>query len=273
MIRRRYRFNKDWQDRSRWSTQKRRLHAIFKGELEAGEPEEVDGEEIPVEDVEETEVPEENRLLDRLQQYADVVMTVRPDLSREQAIAWLVRDEHGRSAATHMASLIDKRQETPPMDRLTKLKKAAVDYGINSVAKHITDTGKTGVSESEFTSMVQAYASCNKLAGESDVAAFSCIFSEQSPQGTSIRQAHAITKLTPQLSIEPTFAAGKDATDVNDATEALAKLKAMAEEQSRRVGISSAKAFLQVFSDPANAELTARAHKRPAMTSVYAFPR
>ena len=67
---------------------------------------------------------------------------------------------------------------------------------------------------------------------------------------------------------------GADATDVNDASEAYGKLTAMAEELHRRSPtLTVAQAFARVFEDQANAELAAKAHRRPTATTSYVIPR
>jgi hypothetical protein len=72
------------------------------------------------------------------------------------------------------------------------------------------------------------------------------------------------------MQTEPTMVGGAAALDVNnDANEAYQKLSEMAEEQRRRSPtLTVAQAFARVFE-----KLAARAHKRPAATTSYAFPR
>jgi hypothetical protein len=86
---------------------------------------------------------------------------------------------------------------------------------------------------------------------------------------------HAITKNYPQLlDLTPTVTGGAAATDINDASEAYNKLTAMAEELHRRSPtLTTAQAFARVFEDQANAELAAKAHRRPSAATSYAFPR
>ena len=75
-------------------------------------------------------------------------------------------------------------------------------------------------------------------------------------------------------SLEPTQVGGED-VNVNDATAAYTKLQDMAERLRARSAtpLSKAQAFSRVFQDPANKALAEAAHRRPAPTSLYEFPR
>jgi hypothetical protein len=89
-----------------------------------------------------------------------------------------------------------------------------------------------------------------------------------------LRKAVQVAKNFPRLlNLEPTKVGGSDATDVNDASKAYG-LTAVAEELRRRAPtLTVSQAFARVFEDQANAELAAKAHRRPAATTSYAFPR
>jgi len=93
------------------------------------------------------------------------------------------------------------------------------------------------------------------------------------PENIELRKAHAIVKSYPNLlNIEPTQVGGSDALDVDNATEAYRKLMDMAAEQRQRAPwLSASQAFARVFE--ANAELAAKAHRRPSPATNYAFPR
>ena len=67
-----------------------------------------------------------------------------------------------------------------------------------------------------------------------------------------------------------TEAGSSDVED--DSQEALAQLEALAERQrSRSPDLTKEQAFARVFRD--NPELAARAHRRPAATTHFPFPR
>ena len=64
-----------------------------------------------------------------------------------------------------------------------------------------------------------------------------------------------------------------DATDSDDPEAALAQLRRLADEQRRRAPVlSKDQAFAKVFSDPANAALAAKAHRRPVANAKNMFP-
>jgi hypothetical protein len=69
---------------------------------------------------------------------------------------------------------------------------------------------------------------------------------------------------------------GGDDVDVNDAEKAYTQLQRLADEQRRRSPeLTRDQAFARVFSDPNNAALAARAHRRPVANEkmLYPFPR
>jgi hypothetical protein len=68
-------------------------------------------------------------------------------------------------------------------------------------------------------------------------------------------------------------AVGGDDVDVHDAEKAYTQLQRLAEEQRRRSpDLTEEQAFSRAFTDPANAELARRAHRRPVANERNAFP-
>ena len=144
---------------------------------------------------------------------------------------------------------------------------------MHSIAKHIVERGTTAVTENLFTELLMEHAKLNKIARESDGAAFSRIFC--APENVELRRAHAICRntLAPRMSLEPVQVGGADATDVNDAKKAYDQLTALAEEQRKRSPeLSPAQAFARVFENSEYASLANAAHRRPTPTTSYAFP-
>jgi hypothetical protein len=88
-----------------------------------------------------------------------------------------------------------------------------------------------------------------------------------------VRKAHALTKSL--MPIEPVYVGGRDAADVNtDNSKAYQQMVALADEMRRRSPeLSPARAFARVFTNPENAELANKAHRRPAATTSYPHPR
>lgn len=157
--------------------------------------------------------------------------------------------------------------------KIEGLRDVAKQFGVTHLAKIIVDAGSAhGMPELEFFRLMQAEASTTKRAGETDAQAFDRYFS--APGNVTLRKAHAITKSAP-ASVQPMQVGGADAVDVDtDRSAAMEQLNKLAEEQRGRAPwMSTAQAFAKVFEDPANAALANRAHRRPAPTTSFAFPR
>jgi hypothetical protein len=128
-----------------------------------------------------------------------------------------------------------------------------------------------GIDEHEFTKLVTEHAQ-REHPGLTPEQAFVKVFTAQTEQGALLRKAHAVTK--DLMSLEPVFVGGEDARDVNSATKAYEQLMRMAEDQRARAPWKSiSQAFADVFQDAKNAELAAKAHRRPMPTTSYPFPR
>lgn len=160
-------------------------------------------------------------------------------------------------------------------NKIDGLREIAKSFGITHLAKFIVDENSAhGMSELEFFRLVQAEASTTKRAGETDAQAFDRYFT--SSGSVTLRKAHAITKSGPCLmDVEPTQVGGAVAVDVDtDRSAAMKQLNKLAEEQRARAPwMSTAQAFAKVFEDPTNAAIANRAHRRPAPTTSFAFPR
>jgi hypothetical protein len=190
----------------------------------------------------------------------DMVIALRaacPGLSPEQAIHFLLFSPRGRRLAEHLNTL--KRNEEPPTIDITKLHNIA---SVIEIAKQInTDGNASGISEHQFTSIVQGHAKLAKRANESDVAAFARIFTD--PANVELRKAHALTKSPNMMSVTPTSVETGSTLVTDDSAEAVRLLNEMAEKQHRT--------FEQVFADPANGELAGRTYTsahRPNVSST-----
>jgi hypothetical protein len=71
--------------------------------------------------------------------------------------------------------------------------------------------------------------------------------------------------------ITPLMVGGEAAQDVDDPTEAIAQLKKLGRDKWPTA--SEAQQFANAFTDPANAALAQKAHRRPSPTTNYEFPR
>jgi hypothetical protein len=168
----------------------------------------------------------------------------------------------------------ERRKDDSPMSRIEKLQAIAKQHGVATIAKGmLTDGDARGVSEFEFTEMMMAEATRKGVS-------FEKYFGD--PANLDIRHAHALTKnvrvakdtLLRPVEVQPMVTEVGDTSEEDDSAEALAKLQEMARQLYDAGKYRSVDAaFLAVFQDSRNAELTSRAHRRPAPTTSYAFPR
>jgi hypothetical protein len=151
------------------------------------------------------------------------------------------------------------------------LKSIVKRHGLIAFCKLLVDDQKNyGVSEHELVEAITDHAK-DAHPGMSPDQAFAKVFAAQTEEGALLRRAVAIAK--DMMTLTPVFVGG-EAVNPNDAHEAYTQLMELAEEQRARAPWKTvAQAFADVFQDPANAELAARAHRRPAATTTYPFPR
>jgi hypothetical protein len=205
------------------------------------------------------------------------------EITRAEALRWLLHDRRGQALAARMRESRAKRED-PTMtsieklreQRLEGLQQLAKEYGGVAVAKRIIADGKAySVRESEFTDMILADCQRFKLANETPAQCFARTLSANTEAGLALRKALAIVKAGPTLDIQPVQVGGDDTRDLGDSSVAYEQLQTMAAELRRRSStpLSEAQSFERVFSDPANRELAAKAHRRPEPTTNYAFPR
>jgi hypothetical protein len=168
----------------------------------------------------------------KFETFISLLTEANPELTRQQAVYFLLHNAHGRALAQHLASVVTKTEkEEPPMSRiveLTKLTKFIEDDpgNLHAICRHIEKRGETSLSEADFTALLTSHCKKVKASHESVMGCFSRLF-ETDPE---IRKAHAICKAA-QMSLVPTQVSGEDALDVNDASAAYNKLSEMAEAQ------------------------------------------
>jgi hypothetical protein len=197
------------------------------------------------------------------------------EVTREQALQWLLHSTRGQALVARMAQ--HRKRATNKGKAFTMPTREEVLKGylkaagsLDRLAAQIVKRGTTDIAEAEMVGMITATA--QRESGLSEERAFSRLYTDPSPRGLMLRKAVNICKAAP-LEIMPVQVGGDD-VDVNDAEKAYTQLKALADEQRRRSPeLTSDQAFARVFSDPNNAALAARAHKRPAPTTSYPFPR
>ena len=197
----------------------------------------------------------------------------RLEFPNERALAvWLAVQERIRKS-TNQEDTVMMTQTTEELEaeRTAKLDEVVKAYGIMPLAKQVVAEGSSyGIDESEFTKLAIAHAQ-RLYPDMSPAAAFEKLYSDGSEDGVILREAHGISKnayAAPYFDLQPVVA---DAQNVDDPSKAIAQLKELGRQKWPTE--SEEQQFLNAFTDPANAELAAKAHRRPAATSIYPFPK
>jgi hypothetical protein len=158
-------------------------------------------------------------------------------------------------------------KDLPIMDRTTELRDIAKAGGIIAVAKSIIDENRNyGITEHEFVELATEHA---KAAHPdlTDAAAFAKLY--QIPE---VWRACNVLKSMPFVAdVVPLVVGGEDTRDLSDTSKAIEQLKQLGARKWPTA--SEAQQFANAFTDPANATLTAKAHRRPSPTTSYEFPR
>jgi hypothetical protein len=219
-----------------------------------------------------------SKLSPQLEQHVNAMLVAVPTLTRQQAVHWLLNTASGRALATHLNSISKRKEE--PMDRAEGLRKIAKDYGVARLAKMLVMEGSAhGITEHELTGLAFEEAKKHARPGERPNTAFSRWYGE--PEQLEFRKALQLAKSTPTLksvaaplmAFQPTTAEVGSSATADDSAEALEQLNAMANAmRAKSPTLTAAQCFARVFEDTANAELAAKAHRRPQATSGYAFP-
>jgi hypothetical protein len=199
----------------------------------------------------------------KLQSMVDAIRVHAPNASEAEVVHFLLHTSRGRDVARHLKD-ISKRKDDRPMSRIEKLQAIAKQHGMATVAKGmLTDNDAHGVSEHEFTSLIMEEA---KRKGQTFEKYFTA------PENLDIRKAHQLTKST-LVDVQP-ISVGVGSSDNNtDWQEAYAQLQEMAEKlRASAPYLSVSQAFARVFEDQKNAELAARAHKRPNASDAGSYP-
>jgi hypothetical protein len=216
----------------------------------------------------------DGKLPGKMEEFITALQVANPSLSRADAAAYLLHGVHGRATARHMSETFKTKEQ--PMDRATELRSIAKDFGITKLAKMIADEGNAhGISEHELTDLGFVEAQKNMQAGERPNSAFSRWYSE--PSQLDFRKALQVSKsvAAPLMDMKPTQTSDAFSTvTADDSAAAYAQLVDMAEAmRAKSPDLTIAQCFARVFTDSANAELAAKAHRRPvAGDSGYAYP-
>jgi hypothetical protein len=192
------------------------------------------------------------------------------------------RDNDDDDTAKHKAVEHHQPAKELPMeeDRQTKLRKIAQEVGVIKIAQDIADRGNSfGISELELTQLATEHAQ-RIYPNDRPDSAFSKLFSGNDADGVTLRRAIGVAKAAPFVTA-PTVVGGErarggdvDADNPEAAMRAYDELLAKAVAYRKaNLALSEAQAFSAVFTSKENAELAARAHRRPTARTSFAFPR
>jgi len=178
------------------------------------------------------------------------ILTAPPPLDH------LLHTNRGQALLTRM------HKKEAPMPTLESIMK---DFGPVALCKHIADTGHSPVGEHELVAALTT-AAVGLHPELSPASAFAKLYAEE-----SVWRACAIAKAVEVANVRPMQVTGEDTRDLSDESEAIAHLK----ELGRRKWPTATEAqqFANAMTDPKNAALAQRAHRRPGPTTSFPFPR
>jgi SpoVK/Ycf46/Vps4 family AAA+-type ATPase len=126
-------------------------------------------------------------LPEKLEQLAAALCAANPDLTRQQALFFLIHNAHGRALAERLSSVLKSTRE----DQMHDLKSIAKQSGgLSVITSHIIEKGETSFSEHDFTAAVMEAAKLTKRDGETDAKVFSRLFESSA----DIRKAYSICR-------------------------------------------------------------------------------
>jgi hypothetical protein len=196
------------------------------------------------------------------------------EVSREDALQWLLHDRNGRSLA--QAHKRQMKKEKQPMLTFSKIVK---DLGIVQVAKGIVLHGRsdgTSITEQELTKAITDHAVRLHPNLRPD-AAFAKVYADDTTEAEILRRACQIVKdaalsKSMLLTMPQTSSVGASGTadqTVNSPKAAIEQLQALADEQRRRSpDLTKEQAFSRVYQDPKNAGLAARERRESRLRLI-----
>jgi hypothetical protein len=185
-----------------------------------------------------TEVAASKHLLSTV---ADLLVEGGGAPDRKSALYHLMHTPRG---AELVRRLKRQKEQTPvTYNRSEELTSIIKQFGPVALAKHLVENGPCGLSEHEFTAMVDAYAKANGTT-------FVKLYTAQDSDGLAIRRATQILK---------GFGTAGPVREAVAGGSAYEALMAKADElRKREPQLSREQSFLKAFQDPVNRELAAR---------------
>jgi hypothetical protein len=173
--------------------------------------------------------------------------------ARKAVLGWMLHHKDGLALIRRTLGKRLQKKETQTMtyDRSAELTSIIKQFGPVALAKHLVENGPSGLSEHEFTSMVNTWAEANNTT-------FVKLFTAQNSDGLALRRATQVLKGFGSAGPVHEAVAGGTAFD---------QLSAKASEYRKdHPELTGEQSFAKVFSDPANRELARaeRAANRPA---------
>jgi hypothetical protein len=206
---------------------------------------------------------------------ADLLVEAKSHPDRSAALSYLLHSPHGQALLARMHKAADQTEKESTMRSSETLEGILKDCGPIRLCKGICERRRSPCTEAELVALI------TKHVGGTGAFAKLC----EGAEGNVVMRAFAIAKANEFASLvldyEPHFVGseawrprvigGKDAYDaVVDPEAALTELHEFGHKLYPHLPDNIA--FARVFEDPKFSELAARAHQRPAPTTVYAMP-
>ena len=192
------------------------------------------------------------------------------EVTREQALRWLLHSTRGQALVARMAAhrkRATSKGKAFTMNRSEQLRTVVRKAGgIRPLCKSIATSGRSSVTAHELVSLLVTELK-RAEPNLSDAQAFSKAFGAAGPNGEMLRKAIAVAKAAQ---------VDGDDGDADDTAAALEELHRLAEQHHRdNPELTPDQSFARVFADPRNAALAHRAHRRPVANEkmLYPFPR
>jgi hypothetical protein len=187
---------------------------------------------------------------------ADLLVTANEGkITKPEALRHLMHTARGAALVRrlHHQKRLQEKEQTMTTTRAQDLQRLAKDFGPVKLAKHLIENGPFGLSEHEFTAMVESYAKANGTT-------FVKLFEAPDSDGLAIRKATQLLKRHPVAEAAPRAAAGTVFGSAYD--ELVAKAEAL---RKREPSLTREQAFCRVFEAPENVAIVKRerAESRP----------
>jgi hypothetical protein len=201
---------------------------------------------------------------------ADLLVEAGSHSDRSAALSYLLHSPHGQALLSRMNKAADQttaKEITMTTSHNELVQDIVKRYGIVAVCKSIINENRSyGMSEAEFVALATEHAKAQHP-DLTDAAAFAKLY--QIPE---VWRACNVLKSMPFVAdLTPLVVGGESAQAVNDPSEAIAQLQKLGRDKWPTA--TEAQQFANAFTDPANATLAAKAHRRPSATTSYEFPK